>query len=709
MAVTQYYTDIDGQTGKLIGWRFNPLTTAQRNALDLDTDDKGLFVYDTDEDISYIWNGVAFTILAASGAISHGSLTGLGNDDHPQYHNDARGDVRYAPIVHGHVQSDIVDLVNDLLALQTQIDDNTDDIADINTDLSGFQTQLDGKVDENAPIIAGTNTKITYDTKGLILSGTAATTADVNDSTNRRYVTDAQLVVVGNTSGTNTGDQSLAGLQPLDSDLTAIAALTPTNDDVIQRKAGAWTNRTIAQLSADLGIAAGYQPLDSDLTAIAAIAPANDDFIQRKSGVWTNRTVAQVRTDLALGAIYQPLDSDLTTIAGLTATTDNFMQSKGSAWASRTVAQVKTDLGLTGTNSGDQNLQQVLTQGAALTSTHTITLASGQVLHVSSGTGTPLSIESENDTTLLLYRNGTTTNAITGAITANILTTGTAAAGLGGSIAFNIENSDGTVNSSNQIRSVLTNATAASRVADYEVWGVNAGTLARKMKIAGSGQQTLDAYGTAANTGTPTRFLAVTSAGAVIEQPCDNPVINIMQGLGHNILFSGMNVGQNQLTTNMAHADSSQYMIAVFVDRPVTLTGVGFVIVTPGDYTSDNYNGIGLYSITVGTGDLNLVASSTDDGNIWKAAIGYVTKAFTTPYVAPRGVYYISALYNQSAQVTAPVLAAGASMASANYTGYGFANNLKMVARRTAQATQGSNFNASALITLAQNTYFTLY
>jgi hypothetical protein len=40
--------------------------------------------------------------------------------------------------------------------------------------------------------------------------------------------------------------------QPLDADLTAIAALTPTNDDVLQRKAGAWVNRTIAQLITDL-------------------------------------------------------------------------------------------------------------------------------------------------------------------------------------------------------------------------------------------------------------------------------------------------------------------------------------------------------------------------------------------------------------------------------------------------------------------------
>jgi len=40
------------------------------------------------------------------------------------------------------------------------------------------------------------------------------TTANINDSTNKRYVTDAQLTVIGNTSGINTGDQDLSGLVP---------------------------------------------------------------------------------------------------------------------------------------------------------------------------------------------------------------------------------------------------------------------------------------------------------------------------------------------------------------------------------------------------------------------------------------------------------------------------------------------------------------
>lgn len=128
----------------------------------------------------------------------------------------------------------------------------------------------------------------------------------------------------------------------LDADLEAIAALTPANDDLIQRKAGAWTNRTPTQVKTDLAVTkadvglanvdntsdaakpvstamatalagkaddaatttalAGKQPLDSDLTAIAALAPANDDVIQRKAGAWTNRTLAQLKTDLAIAS-----------------------------------------------------------------------------------------------------------------------------------------------------------------------------------------------------------------------------------------------------------------------------------------------------------------------------------------------------------------------------------------------------------------------
>lgn len=64
------------------------------------------------------------------------------------------------------------------------------------------------KVAANAGITGATKTKVTYDAKGLVTAGVDATTADIADATDKRYVTDAQRTVIGNTSGTNTGDQT---------------------------------------------------------------------------------------------------------------------------------------------------------------------------------------------------------------------------------------------------------------------------------------------------------------------------------------------------------------------------------------------------------------------------------------------------------------------------------------------------------------------
>jgi hypothetical protein len=75
-------------------------------------------------------------------------------------------------------------------------------------------SDLTSKVDGNTAITGATKTKITYDSKGLVTSGADATTSDIADSLNKRYVTDANLTTIGNTSGTNTGDQDLSTYQP---------------------------------------------------------------------------------------------------------------------------------------------------------------------------------------------------------------------------------------------------------------------------------------------------------------------------------------------------------------------------------------------------------------------------------------------------------------------------------------------------------------
>jgi hypothetical protein len=150
------------------------------------------------------------------GVTDHGALTGLADDDHTQYHNDARGDARYEA-KNANIQSHISSTSNPHSVTATQVGlGNVDNTSDANKPVStATQTALDLKVDENAAITGATKTKITYDSKGLVTSGADATTADIADSLNKRYVTDADLTKLSNTSGTNTGDQDLSGYELL--------------------------------------------------------------------------------------------------------------------------------------------------------------------------------------------------------------------------------------------------------------------------------------------------------------------------------------------------------------------------------------------------------------------------------------------------------------------------------------------------------------
>lgn len=86
------------------------------------------------------------------------------------------------------------------------------------------------------------------------------TTDDISDTAQtNKWATAAEKTKLGHISVTqavdlDTMESDIASKQAGDADLTAIAALTPSNDDFIQRKAGAWTNRTVAQVKTDLGV-----------------------------------------------------------------------------------------------------------------------------------------------------------------------------------------------------------------------------------------------------------------------------------------------------------------------------------------------------------------------------------------------------------------------------------------------------------------------
>lgn len=90
-----------------------------------------------------------------------------------------------------------------------------------------------------------------------VITGTDPTL--LSDWTGMAYPTAPVLSVNGQTGAVSLAPSDLGlvigtDVQAYDADLAAIAALTPSNDDILQRKSGAWTNRTLAQLAADLGV-----------------------------------------------------------------------------------------------------------------------------------------------------------------------------------------------------------------------------------------------------------------------------------------------------------------------------------------------------------------------------------------------------------------------------------------------------------------------
>jgi hypothetical protein len=169
---------------------------------------------------------------------------------------------------------------------------------------------------------------------------------------------------------------ALDGKQDLDSDLTAIAGLSPSNDDVIQRKAGAWTNRTPAQLKTDLALVKGdvglgnvdntadadkpistatqtaldaKQPLDATLTALAGVTVAADKVIYataadtfatadftsygRSLVAVANEAALKALVNLEIGTDVQAYDAELAALAGLTSAADKVPYFSGAGTA----------------------------------------------------------------------------------------------------------------------------------------------------------------------------------------------------------------------------------------------------------------------------------------------------------------------------------------------------------------------------------------
>jgi len=94
-----------------------------------------------------------------------------------------------------------------------------------------IKDSLDSKMTGNTPIAGATKTKITYDEKGLVTEGADATTADIADSNDRRYVSESEKILLANTSGTNSGNETAASIGALINNATS-KTLPVDNDKV---------------------------------------------------------------------------------------------------------------------------------------------------------------------------------------------------------------------------------------------------------------------------------------------------------------------------------------------------------------------------------------------------------------------------------------------------------------------------------------------
>lgn len=158
-------------------------------------------------------------------------------------------------------------------------------------------------------------------------------------------------------------------------------------------------------------------------------------------------------------------------------------------------------------------------------------------------------------------------------------------------------------------------------------------------------------------------------------KPSNTEVISGYQGLGSTIKASpiGLNLSLN-ISVATAFTTQRLSLMPVYLSAPATITGVKWYQSTIGNYTANNYNGVGLYSVSGGT--ITLIASSTNDGNIWQTfATGtWGNKAFSSPLSNQvAGTYFIGALWNASATVTAPSIqtftSSTASVQAFDFTG----------------------------------------
>lgn len=144
---------------------------------------------------------------------------------------------------------------------------------------------------------------------------------------------------------------------------------------------------------------------------------------------------------------------------------------------------------------------------------------------------------------------------------------------------------------------------------------------------------------------------------------------------------------------------------AIWIPSAMTLTGVEFFQGIQGNFTADNENAIALFTYSGGT--MTKVATSANNGDIWKGASNTMQRvAFTTPYAATRGLYYIGLLYNSSAQITAPAINVLTTSLNAAIASQGYSDSAKIFGFRNSQSALPSTTEAMTNVTAFNRCFY---
>lgn len=496
------------------------------------------------------------------------------------------------------------------------------------------------RVADNGATQFGASSDVTVDANGIAAAGTLFVTGGTSGAI-RTYAGSATNTGYGWSFETALTKTHTAGDYAY---IQLISSFAPTSGTGTLK--GIWINNTINQTGGANGITRG---LYVNPTLTAAADYRGIEITASASHYALYSTAGKVRFDLGSDAnydlLYRSSTGELARLA-IGATSGHVLTSNGTgsapSWqavpatvtASNGLTKVTNDIqlggALTGNPSIDGSTTNYLTVTGARTGGTNATMyvnntgVSGIALKVvASGTGAGVWGESTTGTgvyglsqALGVYGYSTggqaggqfiTENSSTSTVLDTLIvdrqTTGTPANNIGTAISMRVETSTTPSTIANEIKSSWTDVTHLTRTSKLVFTGVNSGTLADLLTIAGSGAITANKYGIGTFTGTAAYGLAVTSGGALIETTA--PVTTVVRCYLTGSTSSVIDLDSGTAVTDI---DGTNIAFTVPTDlEKVFVVRNGVVLSRSGTVSRD-------YTLVSATGVLTLAtALSTDE------------------------------------------------------------------------------------------------